>query len=128
MTHDPLCDWWQNQCESDCNINLAYGDPCEHMWCTCALIAKVRSDQDAKYINHSCVWGQAECIPDCPTCLRLDELYLERSVGYKEGYTHAIKSSIQIIENLPCKCDNGMDYCDGQTDAIESIERLVGNI
>ena len=44
MMHDPLCDWWQNQCASECNTNLAYGDPCEHMWCTCELIAKVRAD------------------------------------------------------------------------------------
>ena len=45
MTHDPLCDWWQDQCASECNINLAYGDPCEHMWCTCVLIAMVRADE-----------------------------------------------------------------------------------
>ena len=45
MTHDPLCDWWQDQCASECNTNLAYGDPCEHMWCTCELIAKVRADE-----------------------------------------------------------------------------------
>ena len=103
MTHDPLCDWWQNKCESDCNINLAYGDPCEHMWCTCALIAKVRADQDKKYINPNCMWGEAECIPDCPSCRRFDELYMERSVGYWEGYNNALN------QNKECTHQNSLD-------------------
>ena len=46
--HDPLCDWWMDQCGDYCNDNLSYNDPCEHMWCTCFLIAKVRADERAR--------------------------------------------------------------------------------
>jgi hypothetical protein len=31
---------------------------------------------------------------------------------------------ISIIEELPCKCDEGKDYCDGHTDAINAIEAI----
>lgn len=108
VSHDPLCPILERRAT-----------------CQCELIDNIRADQDAKYVNPNCMWGQAECIPDCPNCNRLDQLYAERVAGYKEGCNDAIKSSIQIIENLPCRCDNGMDYCDGQTDAIEALEKLV---
>lgn len=28
---------------------------------------------------------------------------------------------ISVIEELPCKCEDGGDYCDGHTDAIDAI-------
>jgi hypothetical protein len=31
---------------------------------------------------------------------------------------------ISIIEELPCKCKEGKDYCDGHTDAINAIEAI----
>ena len=31
---------------------------------------------------------------------------------------------ISVIEELPCKCDESKDYCDGQTDAINAIEAI----
>lgn len=37
-----------------------------------------------------CVWGQGECVPDCPNCKRMDELIAERAAGYKEGYSAAM--------------------------------------
>ena len=43
-THDPLCDWWSIQCDSDCAL-LPYGSSCKHMFCVCDLTSKVRSDQ-----------------------------------------------------------------------------------
>ena len=44
MTHDPLCDWQQKQCEDNCAA-ASIGDHCSHMWCQCELIAKVREDE-----------------------------------------------------------------------------------
>lgn len=49
--HDPLCDWWMDQCGDYCNDNLSYDDFCEHMWCTCFLIAKVRADQVGRDVD-----------------------------------------------------------------------------
>ena len=74
MTHDPLC----------------FSDDDEYN-CRCDLIALVRADQDAKYVNPSCMWGQAECIANCPNCNLLDQLYADRVAGYKEGYNDALK-------------------------------------
>jgi len=31
---------------------------------------------------------------------------------------------ISVIEELPCRCESGADYCDGHTDAINAIEAL----
>jgi hypothetical protein len=31
---------------------------------------------------------------------------------------------IELIEELPCKCEVGGDYCDGHTDAINAIEAI----
>ena len=44
--HDPLCLWWQAQCEG---YYCAPGDPgayCMHSFCQCDLIARVRVDHD----------------------------------------------------------------------------------
>jgi hypothetical protein len=37
----------------------------------------------------------------------------------------AFEEAVKAIENLPCKCKAGNDYCDGNTDAAEAIEALV---
>lgn len=45
MTHDPLCDWWEKQCEiTECDGQRPYSDICKHDYCQCILIAKVRDD------------------------------------------------------------------------------------
>ena len=44
MTHDPMCDWWTEQCKIDCSEYGSY-DPCPHDSCLCDLIAKVRDDE-----------------------------------------------------------------------------------
>jgi len=31
---------------------------------------------------------------------------------------------ISVIEELPCKCEDGKDYCDGHTDAIAAVEAI----
>ena len=68
MTHDPMCPV------------IPADQHFPDMGCQCWLIAKVR----AEYDNPSCAWGQAVCIPNCPTCRRLDALLAERSAGYAE--------------------------------------------
>jgi hypothetical protein len=44
MTHDPLCEWLTAQCTFETCGGAQMGDPCEHEWCQCELIAKVRAD------------------------------------------------------------------------------------
>ena len=44
MTHDPMCDWWTEQCKVDCSEYGSY-DPCPHDLCLCDLITKVRDDE-----------------------------------------------------------------------------------
>jgi hypothetical protein len=34
------------------------------------------------------------------------------------------KYVMSVIEELPCLCDEGKDYCDGQTDAIDAIDSI----
>lgn len=45
MTHDPLCDSLQAECTVETCDALRMGDLCEHFWCQCDLIAKVRADE-----------------------------------------------------------------------------------
>jgi len=65
------------------------------------------------------------CKPDCLPCQRLTELIVERSKGYDEGQREALADAVQIVEELPCKCNEGADYCDGHTDAIAAILMLA---
>ena len=51
MTHDPLCDWLQTQCTTETCDSLRMGDHCEHEWCQCDLIAKVRADERSYILN-----------------------------------------------------------------------------
>jgi hypothetical protein len=53
MTHDPLCEWLTAQCTVETCDALRMGDHCEHEWCQCELIAKVRADEKAKW-THVC--------------------------------------------------------------------------
>lgn len=57
MTQDPLCDWLQTQCTVETCAALRLGDPCEHQWCQCELIAKVRADERSR--KGTC-WREAE--------------------------------------------------------------------
>lgn len=111
MTHDPLC-----LVLDDEGFSVAYFGPAggsDHITCvSCHLIAKVRADQDKKHINHNCMWGEAECIPDCPSCRRFDELYMERSVGYWEGYNNALNPNKECTHrNNPDIWKDGVPYC-----------------
>ena len=49
VTHDPMCEWWQAQCEGyDCAPDP--GEVCEHFYCLCELIAKVRADERMRHL------------------------------------------------------------------------------
>jgi hypothetical protein len=48
-----------------------------------------------------CVWGQGECVPDCPNCKRMDELIAERAAGYREGYAAALDAARDAVAALP---------------------------
>lgn len=50
MTHDPMCDWWTEQCKIDCSEYGSY-DPCPHDSCLCDLIARVRADERWRIIG-----------------------------------------------------------------------------
>ena len=106
MTHDPLCPVRAENFVSD--------DECPEcsLICRCDLIARVRIDQDRKHINPNCMWGQAECVPDCPSCRRLDDLYMERSVGYWEGYNNAINQNKECTHrSTPDIWQDEVPYC-----------------
>lgn len=45
MIHDPLCDWLQEICTPETCSSALISDPCQHQWCQCELIAKVRADE-----------------------------------------------------------------------------------
>lgn len=96
MTHDPLCnpqDDYESFVASDGNRSLARR-------CDCDLISKVRQDERAKYVNDNCVWGQADCEPDCPSCTRMDELYKEWSTGDTEGQRYMLAKCIAVVEGV----------------------------
>jgi len=64
VTHDPLCDWLGTQCTFETCGGAQMGDPCEHQWCQCELIAKVRADEKAKWTHvcpdNNCCMGTPE--------------------------------------------------------------------
>jgi len=61
-----------------------------------SIIAKVRSE----YVNPECVWGEGECVPDCPSCKRMDEMLAERAAGDREGQREMLNRCITAVENL----------------------------
>jgi hypothetical protein len=61
-----------------------------------SIIAKVR----AEYVNPKCVWGEGECVPDCPSCKKMDEMLAERAVGDREGQRDMLNRCIVSVENL----------------------------
>lgn len=51
MTHDPLCDWWTDQCEATNCRGQQPWTPCKHDECLCDLITKVRADERSYILN-----------------------------------------------------------------------------
>ena len=61
-----------------------------------SIIAKVK----AEYDNRECVWGEGECVPDCPSCRRMDEMLKERAVGDREGQRLMLDRCIDTLKNI----------------------------
>ena len=60
------------------------------------IIAMVR----AEYVNRECVWGEGECVPDCPSCRRMDEMLKERAAGDREGQRLMLEKCIDTLKNI----------------------------
>lgn len=61
-----------------------------------SIIAKVRSE----YVNPNCVWGEGECVPDCPSCKRMNEMLSERAAGDREGQRDMLARCIAAVEEI----------------------------
>jgi len=87
--------------------------------------------------QHGYCNGQTDfCIHCCRECIceRLRQAenmatfaarHLTDVDSYNEGRREGLTDAMQIVEDLPCKCNEGADYCDGQTDAIKAITILA---
>ena len=54
----------------------------------------------AKVVNPKCVWGEGECIPDCPSCKRMNEMLAERAAGDREGQRDMLNRCIAAVEEI----------------------------
>jgi hypothetical protein len=61
-----------------------------------SIIAMVR----AEYDNRECVWGEGECVPECPSCRRMDEMLKERAAGDREGQRLMLEKCIDTLKNI----------------------------
>jgi hypothetical protein len=61
-----------------------------------SIIAKVRSE----YVNPNCVWGEGECVPDCPSCKRMNQMLAERAAGDREGQRDMLNRCITAVEAI----------------------------
>ena len=91
-------------------------------WMTLRQAALAFDAMERQLLGGGCTWAYGDC-PNgsrCPECKRMDDLIQERDQGWSEALTRVL----EIIEGLPCKCNDSLDYCDGQTDVYTAIERL----
>lgn len=78
-------------------------DPGTINGCTCKQASENSTDtprnmpSDTALTKHDCVWIMGECVPDCASCKRLDELLAERSAGYREGLKDMRKACIAAV-------------------------------
>lgn len=93
--HDPLCEGGDCTCTID-QMQDGHRDGCPSWDCDCDFIAKVR----AEYVNPKCVWGEGECVPDCPSCRRMNEMLKERAAGDREGQRFMLEKCIDILKNI----------------------------
>jgi hypothetical protein len=71
-----------------------------------ALVSLVR----AEYVNPKCVWGEGECVPDCPSCNRMNEMIAERAVGDKEGQREMLARCIAAVEAIESDLDSSAEW------------------
>ena len=72
-----------------------------------------------------CIHCMRQCICErllqAENMARFATMHLTDVDSYNEGRREGLTDAMQIVEELPCKCNEGADYCDGQTDAIAAI-------
>ena len=82
-------------------------------------------DMLAKVFNNpDCVWGEGECVPDCPSCRRLDELIAERAAGYKEAIRDCI-AAVEAFDHDPL-CMGDDTYCCSRNVTLAVLRGLGG--
>jgi hypothetical protein len=54
----------------------------------------------AKIVNLRCVWGEGECVLDCPSCKRINEMLAERAAGDREGQRDMLNRCIAAVEAI----------------------------
>lgn len=98
------------------------GEDCAMCVCICSSLRAC----EQRITGAGCTWGHGDC-PNglaCPECKRMDALIEERFQGYEDGWSNAFDQILEVVEELPCKCNDLLDYCDGQTDVYIAIEKL----
>lgn len=55
-------------------------------------------DERAKHVNDNCLWGQGQCVPGCPSCKRMDDLYAERAAGAADERAR-IRAGVEELAN-----------------------------
>jgi hypothetical protein len=71
-----------------------------------SIIAKVRSE----YVNPNCVWGEGECVPDCPSCKRMNQMLAERAAGDREGQRDMLNRCIAAVEAIENDLDSSAEW------------------
>ena len=74
-------------------------------WVKLQDVKSIIAKASLEYVNPKCVWGEGECIPDCPSCNRMDEMLKERAAGDREGQRDMLNRCIAAVEAL----DDGGD-------------------
>lgn len=101
---------------------------CSDAWMTARQAALAFDAMERELLGAGCTWAHGDC-PNglaCRECKRMDDLIDERERGHRDGWSEALTRVVEVVEGLPCKCNDSLDYCDGQTDAISAIEKLAG--
>jgi hypothetical protein len=71
-----------------------------------SIIAMVR----AEYDNRECVWGEGECVPECPSCRRMNEMLKERAAGDREGQREMLARCIAAVEAIENDLDSSAEW------------------
>lgn len=108
-----------------------YIDEADHL----AALERVRVETRVQFVNDDCTWGAGPCIPGCPTCKRLDDLYAERVAGGVEALREArdvISLDRDRYRALADKADQDSmigrayrDYADTHDADLAAIDRLI---
>jgi hypothetical protein len=76
---------------------------------TCQVLRIVEERERAKYVNPDCAWGEGECVADCPSCTRLDELISEREAGAREMQSWCVAAVEALATERELRSPSGLD-------------------